>query len=353
MWCAGSMSSVIYSQFGTTSEASDSLVTKETNTHSPETEVVSKNEERVSNSPEIIDLSQSSNKSSENTNTNCTELADEPLLISESPKSVENISSTTTTDFDLLLGQILCSEVTSEITVSYSKTDIVKQSPSPCILLSSSDSTDPQKTEFDAAIDPTIDQEEGCNSDDLFSPSPSTTCNEVTLLPPPEPENDYIITGQCFEGDQSIDATTITEPIQQLEPLEPELYVFDNDLLIDGSGDITELLLEDFPTPTALIENKATSRLGTPGDQLKTLTLGREKFGGTFRTPLGVGRFHLETDDDITPMPNYRSMVTPLLKVRCSKFGVKPLAKRKMIAKLEEIYDYAHPLVGESNICFL
>ena len=343
------MSSVIYSQFGTTSEANNSLVTKEMNAHcSAIEEVVSKNEERVSKSPEIIDLSQSSSKS---TNTNCTELADEPLLISESPTSVENkspISLTSTTDFDLLLRQTLDSEVTTEKTENvtfYSKTDIGKHSPSPCILLSSSDSIDPQKTELDEAIDPTIDREEGCNSDDLFSLSPLTTCNELTLSPPTKRVND-VITRHCFEGDQSIHAAT--EPIQQLEPLEPELYIFDN-LLIGGSRD-TDLLCEDFPTPTALYENNATSRLGTPGDQLKPLNLGREKFGGTFRTPLGVGRFHLETDDDITPMPKYRTMVTPLLKVRCAKFGVKPLAKRKMIAKLEEIYDYAHPLVGESII---
>ena len=59
----------------------------------------------------------------------------------------------------------------------------------------------------------------------------------------------------------------------------------------------------------------------------------------------------LESDDNITPMPDYTTMQTPLLKKRCSRFGVKPLAKKKMIAKLEEIYDYTHPMVGKSLLC--
>ena len=79
----------------------------------------------------------------------------------------------------------------------------------------------------------------------------------------------------------------------------------------------------------------------------------------------------LESDTDITPMPDYRSMATPHLKVtrlgpqvmmsycvssslqgECARFGVRALPKRKMIAKLEEIYDYTHPLVGEGMSLF-
>ena len=67
----------------------------------------------------------------------------------------------------------------------------------------------------------------------------------------------------------------------------------------------------------------------------------------TYETPAGIGRLPIESDDNITPMPNYRDMFTPLLKAQCGRFGVKQLPKRKMIAKLQEIYEYTHPLVGK------
>ena len=67
----------------------------------------------------------------------------------------------------------------------------------------------------------------------------------------------------------------------------------------------------------------------------------------TYKTPVGIGRLQIESDDNITPLPNYHAMFTPLLKKQCGRFGVKPLPKRKMIAKLQEIYEYTHPLVGK------
>lgn len=66
-----------------------------------------------------------------------------------------------------------------------------------------------------------------------------------------------------------------------------------------------------------------------------------------FITPAARGGAMLLSDDNITPTPNYHRMCTPRLKQQCSKYGVKPLPKRKMIAKLEEIYSYTHPLVGK------
>lgn len=39
-------------------------------------------------------------------------------------------------------------------------------------------------------------------------------------------------------------------------------------------------------------------------------------------------------------------MLCTFLQGECARFGVRALPKRKMIAKLEEIYDYTHPLVG-------
>ena len=64
-------------------------------------------------------------------------------------------------------------------------------------------------------------------------------------------------------------------------------------------------------------------------------------------TPVSTGqRPVLESDVDITPMPDYTNMDTPGLKGECSRFGVRALPKKKMIAKLTEIYDYTHPLTG-------
>ena len=65
-----------------------------------------------------------------------------------------------------------------------------------------------------------------------------------------------------------------------------------------------------------------------------------------FKTPANSG-VELQTDNDITPTPDFKSMRTPCLKGECARFGVKPLPKKKMIAKLHEIYEYTHPLVGK------
>ena len=65
-----------------------------------------------------------------------------------------------------------------------------------------------------------------------------------------------------------------------------------------------------------------------------------------FKTPADC-RVELQTDDDITPMPDFKTMRTPYLKGQCARFGVKGMAKKKMIAKLHEIYEYTHPLVGK------
>ena len=65
-----------------------------------------------------------------------------------------------------------------------------------------------------------------------------------------------------------------------------------------------------------------------------------------FRTPAN-SRCELQTDDDITPLPDFKGMRTPYLKGECARYGVKALAKKKMIAKLHEIYEFTHPLVGK------
>ncbi|XP_062915498.1 structure-specific endonuclease subunit SLX4 isoform X1 [Mobula hypostoma] len=60
--------------------------------------------------------------------------------------------------------------------------------------------------------------------------------------------------------------------------------------------------------------------------------------------PIGGRRAHQQTAP-ITPEPPYSTMVTPCLKRELSRFGVRPMPKRKMILKLKEIYDYTHQTV--------
>lgn len=63
--------------------------------------------------------------------------------------------------------------------------------------------------------------------------------------------------------------------------------------------------------------------------------------------PTSEGGGVLLLSNNVTPTPDYRKMCTPQLKDRCARFGVRALPKRKMIAKLKEIYTYTHPLVGK------
>ncbi|XP_019855666.1 PREDICTED: uncharacterized protein LOC109584379 isoform X1 [Amphimedon queenslandica] len=72
-------------------------------------------------------------------------------------------------------------------------------------------------------------------------------------------------------------------------------------------------------------------------------------YGAMLITPAGERRSVLQSDDNITPMPDYRAMATPHLKSACSKFGVRALPKKKMIQLLEQIYTYNHPLVDEEG----
>lgn len=91
-----------------------------------------------------------------------------------------------------------------------------------------------------------------------------------------------------------------------------------------------------FPSPTA------------PGSLSQT-PAPTARGGPSFITPASFIRgrtMEIVSDDNITPMPQYHNLQTPQLKKECSKFGVRVLPKRKMIAKLTEIYTYTHPLVG-------
>mgnify|MGYP002803811734 CR=1 FL=1 len=80
---------------------------------------------------------------------------------------------------------------------------------------------------------------------------------------------------------------------------------------------------------------------------------GKKKTGGNARKPeknlagkqaKNQSNPHLEFKlrDPRTPMLDYSNMATPELKGELRQYGVRPLAKRKMVVKLKEIYNYTH-----------
>ncbi|XP_059510039.1 structure-specific endonuclease subunit SLX4 isoform X2 [Stegostoma tigrinum] len=67
---------------------------------------------------------------------------------------------------------------------------------------------------------------------------------------------------------------------------------------------------------------------------------------GQHKTPAPVNQKRTQLPlAPITPEPPYSTMATPYLKRELSKFGVRPLPKKKMILKLQEIYQYTHQVI--------
>ncbi|XP_076054945.1 mutagen-sensitive 312 isoform X2 [Oratosquilla oratoria] len=52
---------------------------------------------------------------------------------------------------------------------------------------------------------------------------------------------------------------------------------------------------------------------------------------------------------DVTPLPNYKEMLSPELKKQLSKYGIRPISKRKAVLLLNHIYEKTHPLVTDSE----
>lgn len=145
-----------------------------------------------------------------------------------------------------------------------------------------------------------------------------------------------------------------TEPA----PLVSEDYHFDADWLLNSMADDVSFNGSYHESPPRPI-SRHTSSQPPPSHHTSTSPPALVSLSQTpaspvrgrasFITPASVrGRRMVDiySDDNITPMPPYHAMQTPQLKGECSKFGVRVIPKRKMIAKLREIYTYTHPLVG-------
>ncbi|GFQ85149.1 BTB domain-containing protein [Trichonephila clavata] len=60
-------------------------------------------------------------------------------------------------------------------------------------------------------------------------------------------------------------------------------------------------------------------------------------------SPNGMNPKFKLSDSPITPLPNFKSMMTPQLKEALKKVGVKALSRKKAVAVLSHIYDETHP----------
>ncbi|KAK8736758.1 hypothetical protein OTU49_004635 [Cherax quadricarinatus] len=52
---------------------------------------------------------------------------------------------------------------------------------------------------------------------------------------------------------------------------------------------------------------------------------------------------------NVTPLPDYKNMSSPDLKKQLTKYGVRPLGRRKAVVLLQHLYEQTHPLVTDSE----
>ncbi|XP_063235184.1 structure-specific endonuclease subunit SLX4 [Bacillus rossius redtenbacheri] len=76
-----------------------------------------------------------------------------------------------------------------------------------------------------------------------------------------------------------------------------------------------------------------------PGLDSSALWRGESTGAGTPEEPR-------ETDLDVTPLPDYSTMKTPLLKKELLRFGLKPLKRNQAKLLLRHIYNEMHPFAG-------
>ena len=146
-----------------------------------------------------------------------------------------------------------------------------------------------------------------------------------------------------------VSVSNVTTPDFSLPDYSPvndySFGAFDDDIVSYPSASLEQEPVE--PAPLKLVtpvNNRTVTVLPESVDTVK-------RKSQCFKTPASCG-VELQTDDDITPMPDFRGMRTPCLKGECARFGVKAMAKKKMIAKLSEIYEHTHPLVGKLYLLF-
>ncbi|XP_066937260.1 LOW QUALITY PROTEIN: dentin sialophosphoprotein [Macrobrachium rosenbergii] len=56
-----------------------------------------------------------------------------------------------------------------------------------------------------------------------------------------------------------------------------------------------------------------------------------------------------KTKNMITPLPNYKEMLSPELQKELKRYGIKPISRKKAIVILEHVYEKTHPLVTDSE----
>ncbi|XP_057313771.1 uncharacterized protein LOC130655085 isoform X2 [Hydractinia symbiolongicarpus] len=133
---------------------------------------------------------------------------------------------------------------------------------------------------------------------------------------------------------------------------------FDNATHSRDNDSIPNIVFEnDSFAAYCMTNNDVASTSGTENKNAKmvernTATPVGVKNTATFKTPIctsiaaknfpaGCDR-HPETNEPITPMPDYSNYPTPQLQEEIKKYALRDMAKPKMIAKMKEVYKFQH-----------
>ncbi|KAB7505446.1 Structure-specific endonuclease subunit SLX4, partial [Armadillidium nasatum] len=96
-------------------------------------------------------------------------------------------------------------------------------------------------------------------------------------------------------------------------------------------------------------ERKIENNFKTPLQKFYKSKSYSEASPRTLATPNKGGSELLNSQFNITPMPDYKSMLSPDLKRELDKYGIRKLSRKKAITLLLHIYEETHPYVTDSE----
>ena len=189
-----------------------------------------------------------------------------------------------------------------------------------------------------------MDDHNSDTSDLCVVDEPSTICEQAASPSEQQDVAEYLTSPSSQQGVGSAyeeDLTLVFEDFVEVTSPPPPLPTLPWSKLSPTAPPVQAKSTSPTPHPCSCPTPHTNSDLSfaPPGTQHVRLET-------AFATPAATSGVLL-SDDNITPTPKYDRMHTPQLKEQCARYGVRVLPKRKMIAKLKEIYDYTHPLVGE------
>ena len=123
---------------------------------------------------------------------------------------------------------------------------------------------------------------------------------------------------------KKLDDPIVNSPLSFIDNLSPiRLDTVPTKLPADNNKDISVIDLDDCAIEAPVSRNKLLDSTPKPSSKNK----------GVMRRP----NLELSVYDKT---PNFKGMNTPKLKAEVGKYGLKPLSKKRAVAKLEEIHRY-------------